>query len=186
MLRVTKPPFTLHLSVWSWGILFQRKGLQGRSRPGRLWKLQNLREEFEYEVFLPVDICEQCCEATQSAFLMRQRLQVVEYVVLFGQVHFLSCTARLCFSALAERRIPVTHGLVCPWCIWPGLRGILHCVWLVSQCTRYGACCKCIGPVCLHGAWQPIFGGWSMRVYPTQWPKDTVHLYKNFAALCWK
>ena len=128
MLWVTEPPFTLHLSVRGWGILFHMKGLQGRSRPGRLWKLQNFREEFEYDVFLPIDICEQWREATQSAFLTRQRLQVVEYVFLFGQVHFLSCTARLCFSALAERRIPVTHGLVCPWYVWPGLHGILHYV----------------------------------------------------------
>jgi len=128
MLWVTKPPFILHLSVWGWCILFQMKGLQGRSRPGRLWKLQNFREEFEYEVFLPVDICEQWCEATQSAFLMRQRLQIVEYVFLFGRVHFLSWTARLCFSVLAERRIPVTHDLVCLWYVWSCLHGILQYV----------------------------------------------------------
>jgi hypothetical protein len=82
---------------------------------------KTLKRNLNMKFFLLVDICEQCCEATQSAFLMRQRLKVIQYVVLFGQVHFLSCTACLCFSEIPEGRIPVTRGLVCPCNIWPGL-----------------------------------------------------------------
>lgn len=56
--------------------------------------------------------------------------------LVLAAMHFLSCTARRCFSEVTELSIPVTRGPVCPWNIWPGLHGTFLSVELVSKCTH--------------------------------------------------